>query len=174
VINLLDLDAAGLTALFADLGEKPFRAAQVSRWLHQRFATDIGAMTDLAKPLRERLAGVAEIRDPTVIRDTTAADGTRKWLFDVGGGNAVEAVYIPEDDRGTLCVSSQAGCALDCAFCSTGRQGFNRNLTVAEIVGQLRHADRALLADGVSATGRPERELLPLGGTARSAKGAQE
>jgi 23S rRNA (adenine2503-C2)-methyltransferase len=151
VINLLDLDAAGLTALFADLGEKPFRAAQVSRWLHQRFATDISVMTDLAKPLRERLAGVAEIRDPAVIRDTTAADGTRKWLFDVGGGNAVEAVYIPEDDRGTLCVSSQAGCALDCAFCSTGRQGFNRNLTVAEIVGQLRHANRALLADGATA-----------------------
>jgi 23S rRNA (adenine2503-C2)-methyltransferase len=151
MINLLDLDTAGLTALFADLGEKPFRARQVSHWLHQRLIDDVGAMTDLAKPLRERLAAVAEIRGPRVVGDTTAADGTRKWLLDVGGGNAVEAVYIPEDDRGTLCISSQAGCALDCAFCSTGKQGFNRNLTVAEIVGQLWHANRALVADGVTA-----------------------
>ena len=151
MINLLDLDTAGLTALFADLGEKPFRARQVSHWLHQRLTDDIGAMTDLAKPLREKLAAIAEIRGPRVIGDATAADGTRKWLLDVGGGNAVEAVYIPEDDRGTLCISSQAGCALDCAFCSTGKQGFNRNLTVAEIVGQLWHANRALLADGVTA-----------------------
>jgi len=150
MINLLDLDAAGLARLFADLGEKPFRARQVSHWLHQRLVDDIGAMTDLARPLRERLAAVAEVRGPDVVRDTTAADGTRKWLLDVGGGNAVEAVYIPEDDRGTLCISSQAGCALDCAFCSTGKQGFSRNLTVAEIVGQLWHANRALLADGVT------------------------
>jgi 23S rRNA (adenine2503-C2)-methyltransferase len=162
--NLLDFDAAGLAAFFAELGEKPFRAKQVLRWVHQRFAGDIGAMTDVSKVLRAKLAGTAEIRGPAVVRDTTAADGTRKWLLDVGGGNAVEAVYIPEDDRGTLCVSSQAGCALDCAFCSTGKQGFNRNLTTAEIVGQLWHANRALLADGVSAKGRPERELRPLGG----------
>jgi 23S rRNA (adenine2503-C2)-methyltransferase len=170
VINLLDLDGDGLVRLFAELGEKPFRARQVSHWLHQRFADDIAAMTDIARPLRERLAGVAEIRGPAVIRDSTAADGTRKWLLDVGGGNAVEAVYIPEglrdadddDDadgpppgryRGTLCVSSQAGCALDCAFCSTGKQGFNRNLSTAEIVGQLWHANRALLADGLSLPG---------------------
>ena len=151
MINLLDLDAAGLARLFADLGEKPFRARQVSHWLHQRLVDDIGAMTDLARPLRERLAAVAGIRGPSVVRDTTAADGTRKWLLDVGGGNAVEAVYIPEDDRGTLCISSQAGCALDCAFCSTGKQGFSRNLTVAEIVGQLWHANRALVAEGVNA-----------------------
>jgi 23S rRNA (adenine2503-C2)-methyltransferase len=151
MINLLDLDTAGLTALFTDMGEKPFRARQVSHWLHQRLTDDIGAMTDLAKPLRERLAAVAEIRGPRVIADTTAADGTRKWLLDVGGDNAVEAVYIPEDDRGTLCISSQAGCALDCAFCSTGKQGFNRNLTVAEIVGQLWHANRALLAAPITA-----------------------
>jgi 23S rRNA (adenine2503-C2)-methyltransferase len=149
--NLLDLDATGLAGFFADLGEKPFRAKQVSRWVHQRFAGDVASMTDLSRPLRERLATLAEIRGPTVISDTTAADGTRKWLLDAGAGNAVEMVYIPEDDRGTLCVSSQAGCALDCAFCSTGKQGFNRNLTVAEIVGQLWHANRALLADGVSA-----------------------
>ena len=108
-------------------------------------------MTDLAKATRERLAAAATIAAPAVIRDTTASDGTRKWLFDVGAGNAVESVYIPEDDRGTLCVSSQAGCALDCAFCSTGRQGFNRNLTTAEIVGQLWHANRTLLADGIQA-----------------------
>lgn len=149
--NLLDLDATGLAGFFADLGEKPFRARQVSRWVHQRLAGDVASMTDLSRSLRERLAGLAEIRGPAVISDTTAADGTRKWLLDVGAGNAVEMVYIPEDDRGTLCVSSQAGCALDCAFCSTGKQGFNRNLTAAEIVGQLWHANRALLADGVSA-----------------------
>jgi 23S rRNA (adenine2503-C2)-methyltransferase len=148
MINLLDLDAEGFAAFFADLGEKPFRAKQVLHWIHQRFATDFGTMTDLSKPLRETLAAAAEIRGPAVVSDTTASDGTRKWLLDVGGGNAVEAVYIPEDDRGTLCISSQAGCALDCAFCSTGKQGFNRNLTTAEIVGQLWHANRALLADG--------------------------
>ena len=151
MINLLELDLPGLEALFADLGEKPFRARQVARWVHQRLIDDIGAMTDLAKPVRERLAQVAHIRGPSVMRDTTAADGTRKWLLDVGNGNAVEAVFIPEDDRGTLCVSSQAGCALDCAFCSTGKQGFNRNLTTAEIVGQVWHANRVLLADGVTA-----------------------
>ncbi len=149
--NLLDLDAAGLAALFADMGEKPFRAKQVLHWVHQRFADDVAAMTDLSKALREKLVAAAGIRGPTVVRDTTAADGTRKWLLDVGAGNAVEAVYIPEDDRGTLCISSQAGCALDCAFCSTGKQGFNRNLSTAEIVGQLWHANRALLADGVTA-----------------------
>ena len=164
MINLLELDAVGLEALLAGLGEKPFRARQVSHWIHQRFAGDVAAMTDLSKALRERLAGAAEIRGPVVISDATAEDGTRKWLLDVGAGNAIEAVYIPEDDRGTLCISSQAGCALDCAFCSTGKQGFNRNLTTAEIVGQLWHADRALLADGVSAPGRPKREPRPLGG----------
>jgi 23S rRNA (adenine2503-C2)-methyltransferase len=151
MINLLDLDAAGLERFIVEIGEKPFRAKQVSHWVHQRLVADIGAMSDLSRPLREKLTAVAEIRGPTVIRDSTAADGTRKWLLDVGNGNAVEAVYIPEDDRGTLCVSSQAGCALDCAFCSTGKQGFNRNLTAAEIIGQLWHANRALLADGVTA-----------------------
>ena len=149
--NLLDLDTAGLAAFIAGLGEKPFRAKQVSRWLHQRQVDDIGAMTDLSKALREKLAATAQIAGPAVGSDTTAGDGTRKWLLDVGSGNAVEMVYIPEDDRGTLCISSQAGCALDCAFCSTGKQGFNRNLTTAEIVGQLWHANRALRADGVAA-----------------------
>ena len=150
MINLLDLDAAGMVALVADLGEKPFRAKQLSHWVHQRLVDDVAAMTDLSRAFREKLASVAEIRGPTVVRDTTASDGTRKWLLDVGAGNAVEMVYIPEDDRGTLCVSSQAGCALDCAFCSTGKQGFNRNLATGEIVGQLWHANRALLATGIS------------------------
>ena len=149
--NLLDLDPSGLAAFFAERGEKPFRARQVSGWLHQRFVSDVSAMTDLARPLRERLAAEAAIRAPTVVRDTTASDGTRKWLIDAGNSNAIEAVYIPEDDRGTLCVSSQAGCALDCAFCSTGKQGFNRNLSTGEIIGQLWHANRTLMADGIKA-----------------------
>ena len=149
-MNLLDLDPQALERSFAERGEKPFRARQVSRWVHQRFAGDVASMTDLAKSLRASLATDATIAAPAVISDTTAADGTRKWLFDVGAGNAIEAVYIPEDDRGTLCVSSQAGCAMDCAFCSTGKQGLNRNLTTAEIVGQLWHANRTLLGEGVS------------------------
>jgi 23S rRNA (adenine2503-C2)-methyltransferase len=150
MINLLDFDQAALSALFAERGEKPFRAKQTLRWIHRGLADRIDAMTDLAQSARSALARDAEIRAPAVVRDSTAGDGTRKWLLDVGGANAIEAVYIPEDDRGTLCVSSQAGCALDCAFCSTGKQGFSRNLSVGEIVGQLWHANRALLADGVS------------------------
>jgi 23S rRNA (adenine2503-C2)-methyltransferase len=148
--NLLDLDPEGLARFVATAGDKPFRARQLSRWLHQRFADDFAAMTDLAKAARANYVLRATIAGPTVIRDSTASDGTRKWLLDAGGGNAVETVYIPEDDRGTLCVSSQAGCALDCAFCATGAGGFNRNLTTAEIVGQLWHANRVLLADGIS------------------------
>jgi 23S rRNA (adenine2503-C2)-methyltransferase len=150
MINLLDFDQAALTALFAGRGDKPFRARQTLRWVHHGLVDRIDAMTDLAQSTRVALANDAEIRAPAVVRDATAGDGTRKWLLDVGGANAIEAVYIPEDDRGTLCISSQAGCALDCAFCSTGKQGFNRNLGVAEIIGQLWHANRALLADGVS------------------------
>ncbi|HET9339215.1 MAG TPA: 23S rRNA (adenine(2503)-C(2))-methyltransferase RlmN [Casimicrobiaceae bacterium] len=149
-MNLLDLDPQALERWFAERGEKPFRARQVSRWVHQRLAGDVASMTDLAKSLRASLEADATIAAPPVISDTTAADGTRKWLFDVGAGNAIEAVYIPEDDRGTLCVSSQAGCAMDCSFCSTGKQGLNRNLTTAEIVGQLWHANRTLREDGVS------------------------
>ena len=148
--NLLDLDPAALCNWLGERGQKPFRARQVSRWVHQRFVHDVDAMSDLAKPLRSALAAETEIRAPAVLRDTTAVDGTRKWLLDAGSGNAVEAVYIPEDDRGTLCISSQAGCALDCAFCSTGRQGFNRNLSTGEIVGQLWHANRTLIADGMN------------------------
>jgi 23S rRNA (adenine2503-C2)-methyltransferase len=151
MINLLDFDHAALTALFVERGEKPFRARQTLRWVHRRLADRVEAMSDLARSTREALARDAEIRAPAVVADSVATDGTRKWLLDVGGANAIETVYIPEDDRGTLCVSSQAGCALDCAFCSTGKQGFNRNLSVAEIIGQLWHANRALLAGGVTA-----------------------
>src|SRR5687768_8172830 len=147
---LLGLAPAELDTFLASLGEKPFRARQVSRWLHQHLVADVAQMTDLSKAAREKLAAAATIEGPRVVNDTIASDGTRKWLLDAGNGNAVETVYIPEDDRGTLCISSQAGCALDCAFCSTGRQGFNRNLSTAEIVGQLWHANRTLLADGVS------------------------
>jgi 23S rRNA (adenine2503-C2)-methyltransferase len=143
-VNLLDLDAAGLAAFFAEHGEKAFRATQVLRWLHRFGEADFDAMTDIARSLREKLRRLAVVAPPLVIADQLAADGTRKFLFDVGGGNAVESVFIPEDDRGTLCISTQAGCALDCSFCSTGKQGFNRNLTVAEIIGQLWQARHAL------------------------------
>ncbi|MBL8378222.1 MAG: 23S rRNA (adenine(2503)-C(2))-methyltransferase RlmN [Burkholderiales bacterium] len=142
--NLLDLDGASLRTWFAQRGHKEFRARQVSKWMHQRLVDDFEQMTDLARDLRERLVAEACIQEPQVISDRTAADGTRKWLFSAGPGNAVEAVFIPEEQRGTLCVSTQAGCAVDCAFCSTGKQGFARNLTPAEIVGQLRLANRAL------------------------------
>jgi 23S rRNA (adenine2503-C2)-methyltransferase len=142
--NLLDLDAAGLAAFFAGMDEKPFRARQVLRWVHQRREDDFARMSDLAKTLREKLAASAVVAAPRVVGDSTSADGTRKWLLKVDGANAVDAVFIPETDRGTLCVSSQAGCVLDCAFCSTGKQGFNRNLSTAEIVGQLWLANRLL------------------------------
>jgi 23S rRNA (adenine2503-C2)-methyltransferase len=142
--NLLDLDAAGLAAFFEELGEKPFRARQVLKWVHQSGAGDFAAMSDLAKSLREKLAGVARVHAPTVVGDTLAADGTRKWLMKVDTANAIEAVFIPETNRGTLCISSQAGCVLDCAFCSTGKQGFNRNLSTGEIIGQLWLANRLL------------------------------
>jgi 23S rRNA (adenine2503-C2)-methyltransferase len=143
-VNLLDFDAEGLAAWFAGHGEKPFRARQVLRWMHRFGEDDFGRMTDVAKSLRATLAAEAEIRGPVTVRDTSADDGTRKWLLDVGADNAVETVFIPEANRGTLCVSTQVGCALECAFCSTGKQGFNRNLTTAEIIGQLWHANRVL------------------------------
>ena len=142
--NLLDLDAIALKAYFAELGEKPFRATQVLRWIHQRGVADFGAMTDVAKSLREMLAVSASIEAPQVVGDSVSADATRKWLIKVDGANSVESVFIPEARRGTLCISSQAGCVLDCAFCSTGKQGFNRNLTTAEIIGQLWIARREL------------------------------
>ena len=143
-MNLLDFDAAMLRRHFAAMGEKPFRATQVLRWMHQRGVADFAQMTDVAKALREKLAASACVEPPRVVGDNVSEDGTRKWLIKVDGANAVEAVYIPEVRRGTLCVSSQAGCVLDCAFCSTGKQGFNRNLSTAEIIGQLWIANREL------------------------------
>ncbi len=147
-INLLGLDSEGMEQLFAGLGEKPFRARQVLKWIHRRGAADFTAMTDIAKDLRGKLNRAASIEPPAVVGDGTAPDGTRKWLLKVDGANAVEAVFIPEDGRGTLCVSSQAGCTLDCQFCSTGKQGFSRNLTAAEIIGQLWIANQALGVHG--------------------------
>jgi 23S rRNA (adenine2503-C2)-methyltransferase len=162
-MNLLDLDAAALERYCTGLGEKPFRARQLLRWIHQRGASDFGVMTDIAKVFRDRLAAEHLIAGPDVVSDSTASDGTRKWLLRVDAANAIETVFIPEGDvaaraagividdeddegryRGTLCVSSQAGCALECSFCSTGYQGFNRNLSTAEIIGQLWHANAAL------------------------------
>jgi len=143
-VNLLDFDRQGLLAYFQEIGEKPFRAKQVLRWMHQFGESDFAKMSDLAKSLREKLSEAAVIVPPHLISEQCSADGTRKWLLDVGVGNGVETVFIPDGDRGTLCISTQVGCALECSFCSTGRQGFNRNLSVAEIVGQLWWANKAL------------------------------
>ena len=142
--NLLDFDLEGLAAFVESLGEKRFRATQLFRWIHQRGAKDFAEMTDLAKSLREKLSTSARIEGLPVITQHESADGTIKWLFDVGAGDAVEAVFIPEDDRGTLCVSSQAGCAVGCRFCSTGHQGFSRNLSTGEILAQLWFAEHFL------------------------------
>jgi 23S rRNA (adenine2503-C2)-methyltransferase len=145
--NLLDFDLQGLTGWFQEIGEKPFRAKQVLRWLHQYGADDFEQMTDLAKSLRATLDERAEIRPPALLKEQASEDGTRKFLLEVGPGNHVETVFIPDGERGTLCVSTQVGCALECRFCSTGRQGFNRNLSVAEIIGQLWWANRAMGRD---------------------------
>ncbi|HEY9098215.1 MAG TPA: 23S rRNA (adenine(2503)-C(2))-methyltransferase RlmN [Thiobacillus sp.] len=142
--NLLDYDLDGLTAWFTELGEKPFRARQVFHWMHQAGVSDFAQMTDIAKSLREKLQQHAVIAPSGIKHAHVSSDGTRKWLFEVGVGNGIETVFIPEDGRGTLCVSSQVGCALECTFCSTGRQGFNRNLTAAEIIGQLWVANHSL------------------------------
>ncbi|MFG6448442.1 23S rRNA (adenine(2503)-C(2))-methyltransferase RlmN [Roseateles sp. BYS180W] len=143
-VNLLGLDLDSLAAYCEQLGEKRFRATQLFRWIHQKGASDFAQMSDLAKSLRDKLAGRAHISALPVITEQVSADGTIKWLFDVGQGNAVEAVYIPEDDRATLCISSQAGCAVGCRFCSTGHQGFSRNLETWEIVAQLWWAEHSL------------------------------
>jgi 23S rRNA (adenine2503-C2)-methyltransferase len=141
MVNLLQFDLSGLADFCAELGEKRYRATQLFRWIHQHGERDPAAMTDLAKSLRDKLAAKAAVMPLPVASEQVAADGTIKWLFDVGAGNAVETVFIPESGRGTLCISSQAGCAVNCRFCATGRQGFSRNLTSAEIVGQLWHAE---------------------------------
>ncbi len=142
--NLLDLDLEGLAALCERLGEKRFRATQLFRWIHQRGASDFDQMSDLAKSFRGKLGTSARVEGLPVVSRHESTDGTIKWLFDVGDGNAVETVFIPEDDRGTLCISSQAGCAVGCRFCSTGHQGFSRNLTTGEIIAQLWHAEHFL------------------------------
>lgn len=143
-VNLLEHDLESLAAFCERLGEKRFRAVQLFRWIHQRGCSNFEEMSDLAKSLREKLHGVAHVKAMDVISQHISADGTIKWLFDVGGGNAVETVFIPEDDRGTLCLSTQAGCAMGCRFCSTGHQGFSRNLTTGEIIGQLWFAEHFL------------------------------
>ena len=143
-VNLLDFDLKGLTVFCAALGEKSFRATQLFRWIHQKGATDFEQMTDLAKPLRSKLAQTAHLQSLKIISQQESTDGTIKWLFDVGFGDAVEAVFIPEENRGTLCISSQAGCAVGCRFCSTGHQGFSRNLTTGEIIAQLWFAEHFL------------------------------
>jgi 23S rRNA (adenine2503-C2)-methyltransferase len=158
--NLLDLEPAALIRWCGELGEQPFRAKQLQRWIHQFGEADFDAMTDLAKSLREKLKLHATVTAPAIISDNTASDGTRKWLIDVGDGNAVETVFIPEENRGTLCVSTQAGCAVNCRFCSTGKQGFSRNLTIGEIVGQLWMAERTLRREkGIMAGPKGERQI---------------
>ena len=143
-INLLDLDEAGLRGFFESVGEKPFRAQQILKWVYHHAETDFQAMTDLGIALRQKLSLIAEIKLPEILQEQRSIDGTVKWLISFNGGNAVETVYIPEPKRGTLCVSSQVGCALNCSFCSTGAQGFARNLTTSEIIGQVWLAAQAL------------------------------
>ncbi len=144
-VNLLGLDRSGLEAFFVDrLGEKRYRAHQVMKWIYHYYADDFERMTDLGKTLRAKLSEIAEVRVPRAQADQQSQDGTRKWLLSLDGSNGIETVYIPEPSRGTLCVSSQVGCGLNCRFCATGKQGFNRNLSSAEIVGQVWHAAREL------------------------------
>jgi len=167
-VNLLGLDAEALARVCAEWGEKPFRARQLMRWVHQRGEDRFSEMTDLAKSFRARLERDAVVRAPAVLRDHVSSDGTRKWLLDVGGGDAVESVFIPETSRGTLCVSTQAGCAVNCRFCSTGKQGFSRNLAVHEIVGQLWWANRCLApapgaADPLTERPRPISNVVFMG-----------
>ncbi len=149
-INLLGLSLPKMQAFFAELGEKPFRAAQTLKWIHQRCVVDIDEMTDISNVLLEKMKAVAEIRLPLITQEFRSADGSCKWIVQVASGSSVEMVFIPEAGRGTLCVSSQAGCILDCSFCATGKQGFNSNLSTAEIIGQLWWANKKLAGFGVT------------------------
>ena len=160
-LNLLDMDREGLVAYFAEIGEKSFRASQVIQWIHQKGVCDVQQMTNLSQSLRDQLEKNTVILFPQVDVDVTSKDGTRKWLLKLEDGNRIETVYIPEDDRGTLCVSSQVGCALDCSFCSTGRQGFNRNLSTAEIISQVWLATR--LIDEEKKPGRKVTNVVLMG-----------
>ena len=160
ITNLLDLEPSALTQWCHEQGEKPFRARQLQRWIHQFGESEFDAMTDLAKSLREKLRSRACVSAPAIVADHISSDGTRKWLFDVGVGDAIETVFIPEEGRGTLCVSTQAGCAVNCRFCSTGKQGFSRNLEVGEIIGQLWAAEFMLRrSQGVVAGPKGERQI---------------
>jgi 23S rRNA (adenine2503-C2)-methyltransferase len=152
-LNLLGLTRSQMEVLFCSLGEKPYRAAQVVQWIHRHGVDDFERMTNLGKNLRSQLAAAASIVAPELVKDELAADGTRKWLLRVDNDNCIETVFIPEEDRGTLCVSSQVGCALNCSFCATGMQGFNRNLSVAEIIGQVWLAHQLIGGDN---TGQPK------------------
>lgn len=165
MMNLLGLDKQQLTSWLVEQGEKPFRAQQLLRWIHQFGADGFDGMTDIAKVLRTKLASTAEIVPPSLMTELASTDGTYKWLLDVGARNGIETVFIPEDDRGTLCVSSQVGCALECTFCSTGRQGFNRNLSTAEIIGQLWWANSRLSQEqarigGVELAAQQDRRIV--------------
>ena len=160
--NLAGMSLAHLREFFATLGEKPFRAAQVLKWIHQRGVIDFQAMTDISEPLRDKLMEVAEIQLPEIVEDYESDDGSHKWIIEVASGSRVEMVFIPESGRGTLCVSSQAGCSLDCSFCATGKQGFNSNLTVAEIIGQLWWANKKL-GGFTGVTERPVSNVVMMG-----------
>ncbi len=160
-INLLGMNRQDMEAFFAELGEKAFRASQLMKWVHQQNEDDFDRMTNISKVLRQRLAEVAEVRAPEVAVDQLSEDGTRKWLMRLADGNCVETVFIPEDDRGTLCISSQVGCSLDCSFCSTARQGFSRNLSTAEILAQVWLATRLL--DEEKRPGRKITNLVLMG-----------
>jgi 23S rRNA (adenine2503-C2)-methyltransferase len=161
MLNLLDLDRQGLEAYFSALGEKSFRASQVIQWIHQKDVTDFQQMSNLSQAFRDQLQANTKIHAPEVVYDATSVDGTRKWLLQLDDGNRIETVYIPEEDRGTLCVSSQVGCALDCSFCSTGRRGFNRNLSTAEIISQVWLATR--LIDEEKKPGRKVTNVVLMG-----------
>ncbi|MDQ1362217.1 MAG: rRNA (adenine2503-C2)-methyltransferase, partial [Pseudomonadota bacterium] len=147
-VNLLGMNRQDMEAFFVSLGEKPFRASQILKWLHQQHVADFSQMSNISKAMQQRLAEVACIEVPEVVVDQQSVDGTRKWALRLHDGNVIETVFIPEDDRGTLCISSQVGCALDCSFCSTARQGFSRNLTVAEILAQIWLAGKLLKEEG--------------------------
>ncbi len=160
-LNLLGLDRGGLESFFVSIGEKPFRASQLMQWVYQRGVSDFAAMSDISKGLRTRLEETAELRLPEIIREQASRDGTVKWLLRVDGGNAVETVFIPETDRGTLCISSQVGCTLNCSFCSTARQGYNRDLSTAEIIAQVLIAQRTLIRRGLGE--RPVTNVVLMG-----------
>lgn len=159
--NLLDLNRQGMEAFFTGIGEKAFRASQLMKWIHQHNVDDFSQMSNISKALQQRMAEIAEIRAPEVLVDQLSKDGTRKWVLELRDGNCIETVFIPEDDRGTLCISSQVGCALDCSFCSTARQGFSRNLSSAEIISQVWLASRLL--DEEKRPGRKITNLVLMG-----------